>query len=70
MIGEDMEKFSESRVMRTIAIGRVPIRNLPNLSHLRFRNFIVRNPDELNNLKMFSDNENGCEVGTSSVKVD
>ncbi|GBO18432.1 hypothetical protein AVEN_16383-1 [Araneus ventricosus] len=29
MIGEDMQKFSESRVMRTIAIGRVPIRNLP-----------------------------------------
>ncbi|GBM54674.1 hypothetical protein AVEN_121549-1 [Araneus ventricosus] len=30
MIGEDLQKFSESRVMRTIAIGRVPIRNLPN----------------------------------------
>ncbi|GBO04628.1 hypothetical protein AVEN_116661-1 [Araneus ventricosus] len=29
MIGEDLQKFSESRVMRTIAIGRVPIRNLP-----------------------------------------
>ncbi|GBO35592.1 hypothetical protein AVEN_191415-1 [Araneus ventricosus] len=28
MIGEDLQKFSESRVMRTIAIGRVPIRNL------------------------------------------
>ncbi|GBM56403.1 hypothetical protein AVEN_89194-1 [Araneus ventricosus] len=30
MIGEDLQKFSESRVMRTIAIGRVLIRNLPN----------------------------------------
>ncbi|GBO43431.1 hypothetical protein AVEN_121068-1 [Araneus ventricosus] len=30
MIDEDLQKFSESRVMRTIAIGRVPIRNLPN----------------------------------------
>ncbi|GBO04175.1 hypothetical protein AVEN_138887-1 [Araneus ventricosus] len=29
MIGEDPQKFSESRVMRTIAIGRLPIRNLP-----------------------------------------
>ncbi|GBL85613.1 hypothetical protein AVEN_193083-1 [Araneus ventricosus] len=29
MIDEDLQKFSESRVMRTIAIGRVPIRNLP-----------------------------------------
>ncbi|GBM64579.1 hypothetical protein AVEN_56552-1 [Araneus ventricosus] len=29
MIGEDLQKFSESRVMRTIAIGRLPIRNLP-----------------------------------------
>ncbi|GBM57256.1 hypothetical protein AVEN_58574-1 [Araneus ventricosus] len=31
MIGEDLQKFSESRVMRTIAIGRVPIRNLPKI---------------------------------------
>ena len=29
MIGEDMQKFSGSRVMRISAIGRVPIRNLP-----------------------------------------
>ena len=29
MIGEDLQKFSGSRVMRTSAIGRVPIRNLP-----------------------------------------
>ncbi|GBN34427.1 hypothetical protein AVEN_82306-1 [Araneus ventricosus] len=29
MIDEDLQKFSESRVTRTIAIGRVPIRNLP-----------------------------------------
>ncbi|GBN43470.1 hypothetical protein AVEN_251012-1, partial [Araneus ventricosus] len=29
MIGEDLRKFSGSRVMRTIAIGRLPIRNLP-----------------------------------------
>ncbi|GBN82554.1 hypothetical protein AVEN_145226-1, partial [Araneus ventricosus] len=29
MFGEDLQKFSGSRVMRTIAIGRVPIRNLP-----------------------------------------
>ncbi|GBM89489.1 hypothetical protein AVEN_32544-1 [Araneus ventricosus] len=29
MIDEDLQKFSENRVMRTIAIGRVPIRNLP-----------------------------------------
>ncbi|GBO20579.1 hypothetical protein AVEN_111494-1 [Araneus ventricosus] len=31
MIGEDLQKFSGSRVMRTIAIGRVPIRNLPKI---------------------------------------
>ncbi|GBM89671.1 hypothetical protein AVEN_2289-1 [Araneus ventricosus] len=31
MIGEDLQKFSGSRVMRTIAIGRVPIRNLSNI---------------------------------------
>ncbi|GBL87351.1 hypothetical protein AVEN_151504-1 [Araneus ventricosus] len=31
MIGEDLQKFSESRVMRTIAIGRLPIRNLPKM---------------------------------------
>ncbi|GBN03444.1 hypothetical protein AVEN_65363-1 [Araneus ventricosus] len=35
MIGEDLQKFSESRVMRTIAIGRVPIRNLPNRVPIR-----------------------------------
>ncbi|GBN68658.1 hypothetical protein AVEN_173827-1 [Araneus ventricosus] len=29
MIDEDLQKFSESRVMRTITIGRLPIRNLP-----------------------------------------
>ncbi|GBN70847.1 hypothetical protein AVEN_189017-1 [Araneus ventricosus] len=29
MIGEDLQKFSGSRVMRTIAIGRLPIRNPP-----------------------------------------
>ncbi|GBN98929.1 hypothetical protein AVEN_80372-1 [Araneus ventricosus] len=29
MIGEDLQKFSGSRVMRTIAIVGVPIRNLP-----------------------------------------
>ncbi|GBM26925.1 hypothetical protein AVEN_264770-1 [Araneus ventricosus] len=29
MIDEDLQKFSESRVMRTTAIGRLPIRNLP-----------------------------------------
>ncbi|GBM53911.1 hypothetical protein AVEN_64834-1 [Araneus ventricosus] len=29
MIGEDLQKFSESRVMRTIAIGILSIRNLP-----------------------------------------
>ncbi|GBM78668.1 hypothetical protein AVEN_178190-1 [Araneus ventricosus] len=32
MIGEDMQKFSRSQVTRTIAIRRVPIRNLPNYS--------------------------------------
>ncbi|GBO16657.1 hypothetical protein AVEN_148795-1 [Araneus ventricosus] len=32
MIDEDLQKFSGSRVMRTIAIGRVPIRNLPNIA--------------------------------------
>ncbi|GBN14823.1 hypothetical protein AVEN_37134-1, partial [Araneus ventricosus] len=32
MIGEDLQKFSESRVMGTIAIGRLPTRNLPNNS--------------------------------------
>ncbi|GBN24035.1 hypothetical protein AVEN_242395-1 [Araneus ventricosus] len=31
MIGEDLQKFSESRVRRTIAIGRLPIRNLPKI---------------------------------------
>ncbi|GBM26756.1 hypothetical protein AVEN_175907-1 [Araneus ventricosus] len=31
MIGEDIQKFSGSRVMRTIAIGRLPIRNLPKM---------------------------------------
>ncbi|GBL77569.1 hypothetical protein AVEN_41932-1 [Araneus ventricosus] len=42
MIGEDMQKFSESRVMRTIAIGRVPIRNLPKNSwRLTRLNFIT-----------------------------
>ena len=30
MIGEDLQKFSGTRVMRTSAIGRIPIRNLPN----------------------------------------
>ncbi|GBN73140.1 hypothetical protein AVEN_34129-1 [Araneus ventricosus] len=30
MIGEDLQKFSGSRVIRTIAIGRVPMMNLPN----------------------------------------
>ncbi|GBN06640.1 hypothetical protein AVEN_264552-1 [Araneus ventricosus] len=41
MIGEDLQKFSRSRVMRTIAIGRVPIRNLPKsqLSHFLLTNF-------------------------------
>ncbi|GBN35212.1 hypothetical protein AVEN_107534-1, partial [Araneus ventricosus] len=29
MIGEDVKKFFGSRVMRTITIGRLPIRNLP-----------------------------------------
>ncbi|GBN00080.1 hypothetical protein AVEN_69854-1, partial [Araneus ventricosus] len=29
MIGDDPQKFSGSRVMRTIAIGRVPVSNLP-----------------------------------------
>ncbi|GBL84808.1 hypothetical protein AVEN_93841-1 [Araneus ventricosus] len=33
MIGEDLQKFSGSRVMRTIAIGRVPIRNLPKMAN-------------------------------------
>ncbi|GBN99334.1 hypothetical protein AVEN_271192-1 [Araneus ventricosus] len=32
MIGEDLQKFSGRRVMRTIAIRRLPIRNLPNYS--------------------------------------
>ncbi|GBN06748.1 hypothetical protein AVEN_266956-1 [Araneus ventricosus] len=32
VIGEDMQKLSGSRVMRTIAIGRVPIRNLPDIN--------------------------------------
>ncbi|GBN45955.1 hypothetical protein AVEN_201525-1 [Araneus ventricosus] len=32
MIDEDLQKFSESRVMRTIAIGRLPIRNLPKMN--------------------------------------
>ncbi|GBN10013.1 hypothetical protein AVEN_211181-1 [Araneus ventricosus] len=31
MIGEDLQKFSASRVMRTITIGRVPISNLPKI---------------------------------------
>ncbi|GBN88764.1 hypothetical protein AVEN_258386-1, partial [Araneus ventricosus] len=31
MIGEDLQKFSDSRVMRTIAIGGLPIRNLPKI---------------------------------------
>ncbi|GBM52156.1 hypothetical protein AVEN_265629-1 [Araneus ventricosus] len=35
MIGEDLQKFSGSRVMRTIAIGRLPIRNLPNRLPMR-----------------------------------
>ncbi|GBM76882.1 hypothetical protein AVEN_153116-1 [Araneus ventricosus] len=35
MIGEDLQKFSESRVMRTIAIGRDPIRNLPKNTELK-----------------------------------
>ncbi|GBM88626.1 hypothetical protein AVEN_207122-1 [Araneus ventricosus] len=29
MIGEDQQKISGSRVMRTIAIDRLPIRNIP-----------------------------------------
>ena len=29
MFGEDLQKFSGSRVMRTFTAGRVPIRNLP-----------------------------------------
>ncbi|GBN52663.1 Tubulointerstitial nephritis antigen-like [Araneus ventricosus] len=33
MISEDLQKFSESRVMRTIAIGRLPIRNLPKIEY-------------------------------------
>ncbi|GBO08835.1 hypothetical protein AVEN_35967-1 [Araneus ventricosus] len=32
MIDEDLQKFSESRVMRTIAIGKLPIRNLPKMN--------------------------------------
>ncbi|GBM26112.1 hypothetical protein AVEN_87267-1 [Araneus ventricosus] len=35
MIGEDLQKISGKRVMRTIAIDRVPIRNLPNRVPLR-----------------------------------
>ncbi|GBM54247.1 hypothetical protein AVEN_208590-1 [Araneus ventricosus] len=31
-MGEDLQKFSGSRVMRTIAIGRLPIRNLPKIN--------------------------------------
>ncbi|GBM09884.1 hypothetical protein AVEN_241210-1 [Araneus ventricosus] len=37
MIGEDLQKFSESRVMKTIAIGRVPIRNLPKNLKIWYR---------------------------------
>ncbi|GBL98408.1 hypothetical protein AVEN_33376-1 [Araneus ventricosus] len=33
MIGEDLQKFSGSRVTRTIAIGRHPIRNLPKIEN-------------------------------------
>ncbi|GBM84238.1 hypothetical protein AVEN_181089-1 [Araneus ventricosus] len=32
MIGEDLQKFFESPVMRSITIGRLPIWNLPNNS--------------------------------------
>ena len=35
MIGEDLQKFSGSRVMRTSAIGRVPIRNLPKMKKVK-----------------------------------
>ncbi|GBN54957.1 hypothetical protein AVEN_80118-1 [Araneus ventricosus] len=36
MIGEDLQKFSGSRVMRIITIGRLPIRNLPNIENPPF----------------------------------
>ncbi|GBN99423.1 Metabotropic glutamate receptor 5 [Araneus ventricosus] len=35
MIGDDLQKVSGSRVMRTITIGRLPIRNLPNKEESR-----------------------------------
>ncbi|GBN96627.1 hypothetical protein AVEN_98908-1 [Araneus ventricosus] len=44
MIGEDLQKFSESRVMRTIAIGRVPIRNLPKIRASRCVELPLRLP--------------------------
>ncbi|GBM04657.1 hypothetical protein AVEN_75609-1 [Araneus ventricosus] len=33
MIGEDLKKFSCSRIIRTIAISSIPIRNLPDSQH-------------------------------------
>ena len=37
MIGEDLQKFFGSRVMRISAIGRVPIRNLPKMNSKYFK---------------------------------
>ncbi|GBM70137.1 hypothetical protein AVEN_151594-1 [Araneus ventricosus] len=36
MIDEDLQEFSESHVMRTIAIGRLPISNLPKKRRVWF----------------------------------
>ncbi|GBN90083.1 hypothetical protein AVEN_128255-1 [Araneus ventricosus] len=39
MIGEDLQKFSGSRVMRTIAIGRLPLRNLLKKAEFKILQF-------------------------------
>ncbi|GBN13486.1 hypothetical protein AVEN_208214-1 [Araneus ventricosus] len=61
MIGEDLQKFSESRVMRTIAIGRVPIRNLPKS---KIQEFFRRNT---NPAPMTSHHAN--PIGQKPVKI-
>ncbi|GBO38121.1 hypothetical protein AVEN_252050-1 [Araneus ventricosus] len=42
MIGEDLQKFSESRCMRTMEISRIPVCNRPNWqSHMSLRNKLL-----------------------------
>ena len=41
MIGEDLQKFSGSRVMSTSAKSRVPIRNLPKITQIFSENLSI-----------------------------